>query len=71
MKKKIAFAIIMGLVTTGIVSFTLIAINVGFADRFVTIWLKSWAFAYLVGLPTILIVAPPLQKFVDRFFPEK
>jgi hypothetical protein len=34
MKNKIAFALIMGVVTTGIISFTLIAINIGFIDMF-------------------------------------
>jgi len=31
MRHKIAFALIMGIITTGIISFTLIAVNVGFA----------------------------------------
>jgi hypothetical protein len=29
MKNKIAFALIMGIVTTGIISFTLISVNIG------------------------------------------
>jgi hypothetical protein len=30
MKHKIAFALIMGIITTCIISFTLVAVNVGF-----------------------------------------
>jgi hypothetical protein len=68
MKNKIAFAMIMGIITTGIISFTLIAINLGFTAVFFKIWLKSWAIAYLVAIPAILIIAPRIQKFVDGIF---
>ena len=71
MKNKIAFALIMGIVTTGIISFTLISINIGFSDRFLSIWLKSWGVAYLVVIPAILLIAPLVQKFVDHLFPAK
>lgn len=64
MKKKIAFALIMSAVTTGIVSFTVVAVNLGFADEFLTLWLKSWPIAYLVAVPSILIIAPRIEKLV-------
>jgi hypothetical protein len=68
MKNKIAFALIMGIITTGIISFTLISINIGFTERFLGIWTKSWAMAYLVVIPAILLIAPRVQKFVDKIF---
>lgn len=34
MKNKIVFALIMGIITTGIISFTLITVNIGFTDAF-------------------------------------
>ena len=71
MKNKIAFALIMGVVTTGIISFTLISINIGFIEGFLKIWFKSWGIAYLVAIPAILIIAPLIQKMVDRLFPPK
>lgn len=71
MKNKIAFALIMGIVTTGIISFTLISINVGFTEHFLRIWLRSWGMAYLVVIPAILIIAPRVQQLVDRLFPAK
>lgn len=66
MKKKIAFALIMGLITTGIISFSLITINIGFSDNFLNIWTKSWALAYIIVIPTILIIGPRIQKIIDR-----
>lgn len=71
MKQKIAFAMLMGVITTCIISFTLVAINVGFGSLFLTVWLRSWAIAYLVVIPAILIIGPKIQNIVDRFFNEK
>lgn len=66
MKQKIAFALIMGIVTTGIISFTLISINLGFTDQFAKIWLRSWGIAYVVVIPCILIIAPVVERLVAR-----
>lgn len=66
MKRKIAFALIMGVITTCIISFSLISINLGFGERFLKVWLKSWAMAYLIVIPVILIISPRLQKWVDK-----
>ncbi|HEX9151818.1 MAG TPA: DUF2798 domain-containing protein [Flavobacterium sp.] len=66
MKQKIAFAMIMGVITTGIISFSLISINIGFNDKFLKIWLKSWGMAYVIVIPAILIIGPRLQKIIDK-----
>lgn len=66
LKRKIAFAVTMGLVTTGIVSFVLIALNLGFSDRFALVWLRSWGVGYLLAIPAILVIGPRLQAQVDR-----
>jgi hypothetical protein len=68
MKQKIAFALIMGVVTTAVISFTLIAVNIGFTSVFLATWLRSWAMAYVVVIPIILIVAPRVQRLVDKLF---
>jgi hypothetical protein len=68
MKQKITFALIMGVITTGIISFILIAINLGFPDRFLRVWLKSWFLSYLIVVPTILIIGPLVQKLIERIY---
>jgi hypothetical protein len=65
-KHKIAFALLMGIITTGIISFTLVSINIGFTDHFVAIWLRSWMVAYGVVIPAILFVGPKVQLLVMR-----
>jgi hypothetical protein len=71
MKKKIAFALMMGFITTGIISFTLILINVGFGPNFARVWLRSWSTAYVVVIPVILIVGPFVQIFVNRMIKDE
>lgn len=71
MKNKIAFALLMGIVTTGIISFTLISVNIGFTENFFRIWLRSWGMAYLVVIPAILIIGPRIQALVDKLLNEK
>jgi hypothetical protein len=70
MKNKIVFALIMGIVTTGIISFTLISVNIGYTEKFLKIWLRSWGMAYLVVIPAILIIGPRIQKLVDKLLKE-
>ncbi len=71
MKQKIIFALIMGSVTTAIISYTLIYLNMGFSEKFLGIWLKSWGISYLIVIPTILIIGPIIQKLVDKIFGDK
>lgn len=71
MKEKIAFALIMGIVTTGIISFTLISINLGWAHLHLAVWLKSWLVAYLIVIPAILIISPFVEKMVSFLIPKK
>jgi hypothetical protein len=65
LKRRIAFALSMGVVTTGIISFVLISINLGFGERFALVWLRSWATAYVIAIPAILTLGPRLQKQID------
>jgi uncharacterized membrane protein SpoIIM required for sporulation len=69
LKRKIAFALAMGVVTTGIISFVLLAINLGFSEGFVWAWLRSWAISYVIVIPAILLIGPRLQARIDRLIP--
>lgn len=65
-RRKIAFALSMGVVTTGIISFALLVLNRGLADGFVLTWLRSWGIGYLIVIPAILLIGPRLQARIDR-----
>lgn len=63
---EIKFAIVMSLATTFFVTFILVSINLGFTDKFIFIWLRSWFIAFvLVGL-SILFVAPTIKKYLNK-----
>ena len=68
LKRKIAFAMLMGVVTTGIISFALVTINLGMANGFIRTWLRCWLISYLIVIPAILLVGPRLQAQIDRVF---
>ena len=68
MRKKIAFALIMGAITTGTISFAVISVNVGFILDFLNLWLRSWFVGYVVVVPIILFIAPRIQKMTDKLF---
>ena len=69
LKRRIAFALTMGVVTTGIISFTIIALNLGFTEAFAQRWLRAWATAYAIVIPAILMIGPRVQAAIDRLIP--
>lgn len=71
LKRKVAFALSMGIITTGIISFVLIALNVGFSPTFARTWLRSWALGYVLVIPAILVIGPRIQAVVDRVIPQR
>ena len=67
-KKRITFSLLMGIITTGIISLILVVVNMGFPDNFLFIWFKSWLIAYIVVIPAILLIAPAIQNKIDLLF---
>ena len=68
MKNRIAFALLVGSITTGLATFALICLNLGFGSAFVKVWMRSWGLAYLIVIPMILAVAPALEGLVNKAF---
>jgi len=66
MKQRILFAVFMGIITTGVVSFTLVFVNRGWAPGFTFAWVKSWIIAYFVALPVIVLLSPKVQMLVSK-----
>ena len=71
MKEKILSALIMGIITTGVISFTLISINIGYSNKFLSIWLRSWAIGYSIVVPVILLAGPRVQSLVKILIKKK
>lgn len=66
LKRRLISALLMGSMTTGTVSFVLLAHNLGFSQDFALIWLRSWSIGYAIVVPTMLWVHPRLHAQVER-----
>ena len=55
----------MGIITTGIISFSLIALNLGIKAGFFRIWLRSWSVSYLLAVLIMLFIGPWVQVFAN------
>lgn len=62
--QKIVFAFLMALIMSCIMSFVISVFNVGLHGQIVQVWLKAWAFAFVVAFPTIMVVAPIVKTLV-------
>lgn len=74
MKKRFVFAFTMGLLATCIISFVLVAVNLGFGPKILFVWLRSWLIAYAIVIPLLLLllfVAPQVQRLVGRLLKEQ
>ncbi len=61
-----AISLITGLITSTSVSFVGLALNYGFQPVFAVRWLKAAATSYLMIVPVLMMVIPPIQRFVMR-----
>ena len=59
-------SVITGLITSTSVSFVGLALNYGFQADFAVRWLKAAATSYVLIVPLLMAVIPPIQRFVMR-----
>jgi hypothetical protein len=57
-KSNLKSSFLIALIVTSYITFTLVAVNVGFIKNFIYIWLRSWLIAFLFAVPSLLYVAP-------------
>lgn len=60
----IVFAFFMALLMSSLMSFVITVFNLGFVHNIIFIWLKAWAFAFIVAFPAVIIVTPTVRKLV-------
>jgi hypothetical protein len=59
-------ALLMAIVLPFFMTFVVSLVNLGFTDRLVAAWMKTWAIASVAAFPLILILAPLIKKTVGR-----
>jgi len=45
-------------------SFVISLFNVGLVDNILFIWLKAWAFAFVIAFPAVVAVSPLVRRLV-------
>ncbi|WP_396616432.1 DUF2798 domain-containing protein [Lysobacter soli] len=66
LKRRIASALLMGAISTGVVSFILLALNHGISSVLFAKWLRAWSTGYIVVVPVILLIGPRVHAQVER-----
>ena len=59
------FSVIMAGIMSMVMSFAMIAINVGFGPNFLAIWLKDIVIGFIVATPTAMAAVPIARRLVN------
>ncbi|MFA6508059.1 MAG: DUF2798 domain-containing protein [Treponemataceae bacterium] len=59
-------ALIMAIVLPFFMTLVISIINIGFTDRLLNAWMKTWGIASIAAFPLILILSPPIKKLVMK-----
>lgn len=62
---NVLFAVIMVGTMTFIITGVNTFVNAGFVVRF-SVWMHNWLFAYVVALPIMMMLSPPLRRFLGK-----
>jgi hypothetical protein len=57
-------ALLMAIILPFFMTFVVSAINIGFADRLIGAWMKTWLIASVAAFPLIVILAPLIKRLI-------
>lgn len=59
------FSFFMSLLMSGVMSFCITTLNLGWVADLLWLWLKAWSAAFVIAFPTIVLVTPLVRKLVS------
>lgn len=59
-------ALLMAIILPCFMTLIVSLVNLGFSDRLLMSWLRTWAIASIAAFPLILIIAPLIRKAVAK-----
>jgi Protein of unknown function (DUF2798) len=65
-KKDLQFAVWMSSITTLVVTFVLVSVNLGYTSDFLFLWIRSWLIAFIMVGFSILFLAPLIRKRLNK-----
>lgn len=66
MKFHLVFSFVMGALMISVMTGFITAINLGIGPGFAAAWARAFGLAYLVGVPTIFVLAPVARQITGR-----
>jgi hypothetical protein len=60
------FILLMCVSMSIVMSLAMTIVNRGIGEGLLRAWGRSAAIAFMVALPTALVIVPPIRRFVDR-----
>lgn len=63
--RAIVFAFFMALLMSGFMSLVISLFNLGWVPDIIARWLQAWAFAFAIAFPTVVVVAPMVQRLTN------
>ncbi len=62
--QTIVMPLVLSVLMSGIVSFVSTAIGNGIQPDILALWIRAWAFSWLVAFPSLLVVLPFVRRIV-------
>ena len=59
------FPVLMAAIMSGVMTFVITAVNIGFPSDFVVRWLKSYGIGFCVAIPAIYVIAPFARRMAS------
>jgi len=59
------FSFFMSLLMSGVMSFCITLLNLGWVTGLLMLWLQAWSAAFVIAFPTIVLVTPLVRKLVS------
>jgi Protein of unknown function (DUF2798) len=58
------FSFFMSLLMSGVMSFCITLLNLGWVTDVVILWLQAWSAAFVIAFPTIVLITPLVRRLV-------
>lgn len=58
------FSFFMSLLMSGVMSFCITLLNLGWVTDVVMLWLQAWSAAFVIAFPTIVLITPLVRRLV-------
>ena len=59
-------ALLMAFILPFFMTLVVSVVNLGFSERLVAAWMRTWLIASVAAFPLIVVLSPPIKRLVGR-----